>query len=93
MGEFETNSILKAVLYNKDGTVDYVFDNVKLDEIISSLKSTEGITNKGLFLSRSKSGELSFEVNKINEDVLYQIGVIHWYDWWDKEHVEYLFKE
>ena len=32
---FELDGIIKDVLYNKDGTVDYVFDDAKLDEIIA----------------------------------------------------------
>ena len=32
---FELGGVIKCVLYNKDGTVDYVFDNDKLNEIIT----------------------------------------------------------
>ena len=79
----ETNSVIKGVLYNKDGTVDYVFDDAKLDEIIAPLTndSSESDEDKQLFLSSSKDYEVSFNA-EINEDILYQIGIIHWYDWW-----------
>lgn len=32
---FELNGVIKCVLYNKDGTVDYVFDDAKLNEVIA----------------------------------------------------------
>lgn len=86
---FELNGIIKGVLYNKDGTVDYVFDDTKLDEIIAPLTndSSESDENKQLFLSSSKDYEVSFNA-EINEDILYQIGVIHWYDWWCGDEVK-----
>lgn len=85
----ETNSVIKGILYNKDGTVDYVFDDAKLDEIIAPLTndSSESDENKQLFLSSSKDYEVSFNA-EINEDILYQIGVIHWYDWWGGDEVK-----
>ena len=36
---FELDGIIKGVLYNKDGTVDYVFDDAKLDEVIVSFEN------------------------------------------------------
>lgn len=87
----ETNSIIKGVLYNKDGTVDYVFDDIKLDEVIAPLTNDNSESDKEqLFLSSSKDYEVSFEA-EINEDILYQIGVIHWYDWWNGEQISYKF--
>jgi hypothetical protein len=91
---FELSGIIKGVLYNKDGTVDYVFDDVKLDEIIAPFENeanTEKDRGKTLFLSSSKSYEISFKT-EINEDILYQIGVIHWYDWWDGDKIKYDFE-
>ena len=90
---FELDSIIKGVLYNKDGTVDYVFDDVKLDEIIAPLTndSSESDEDKQLFLSSSKDYEVSFEA-EINENILYQIGVIRWYDWWNGDKIEYDFE-
>lgn len=32
---FELSGVIKDVLCNKDGTVDYVFDDAKLDEVIA----------------------------------------------------------
>lgn len=90
---FELSGVIKGVLYNKDGTVDYVFDDVKLDEIIAPLTndSSESDEDKQLFLSSSKDYEVSFNA-EINEDILYQIGVLHWYDWWDGDKIEYDFE-
>ena len=90
---FELNGVIKGVLYNKDGTVDYVFDDVKLDEIIAPLTndSSESDEDEQLFLSSSKDYEVSFEA-EINENILYQIGVIHWYDWWNRDRVGYDFE-
>jgi hypothetical protein len=54
---FELSGIIKDVLYNKDGTVDYVFDDAKLDEVIAPFENetdTERDQNKTLFLSSSK---------------------------------------
>lgn len=82
--------IIKAVLYNKDGTVNHVFNDAKFDEVISPIESQDH-TDKALFLSSSKEYEVSFEIDNINEDVLYQLGVIHWYDWWNKERVNVAF--
>jgi hypothetical protein len=90
----ETNSVIKGVLYNKNGTVDYVFDDVKLDEIITPFENesdAERDQGRTLFLSSSKDYEVSFNA-EINEDILYQIGVIHWYDWWNRDRVEYDFE-
>ena len=82
---FELNGIIKGVLYNKDGTVDYVFDDVKLDEVIAPLTNDNSERNKEqLFLLTSKDYEVSFNA-EINEEILYQIGVIHWYDWWHRD--------
>lgn len=50
------DDIIKCILYNKDGTVDYVFDDAKLDEIIAPFvnetNSGEG-RSETLFLSSS----------------------------------------
>ncbi len=92
---FELNGIIKGVLYNKDGTVDYVFDDVKLDEIIAPFENendTERNQSKTLFLSSSKNFEVSFESVDISEDVLYLLGVLHWYDWWNGDRIEYDFE-
>ena len=90
---FELNGVIKGVLCNKDGTVDYVFDDAKLDEIIAPLTndSSESDEDERLFLSSSKDYEVSFEA-EINEDILYQIGVIHWYDWWNRDRAGYDFE-
>ena len=56
MKENENDDIIKCVLYNKDGTVDYVFDDTKLDEIIAPFlneNDTERDRGKILFLSSS----------------------------------------
>lgn len=89
---FELDGVIKCVLYNKDGTVDYVFDDAKLDEIIAPLinDNFKSDDNKQLFLSSSKDYEVSFNA-EINEDISYQIGVIHWYDWWNGEQISYKF--
>lgn len=60
---FELNGIIKGVLYNKDGTVDYVFDDAKLDEVIAPFineTDTERDQERTIFLSSSKD----FEKNK-----------------------------
>jgi hypothetical protein len=90
---FELNGVIKGVLYNKDGTVDYVFDDAKLNEIITPLMNDnpESKEDKHLFLSSSKNYEVSFE-SEINEGILYQIGVIHWYDWWNGDKIKYDFE-
>jgi hypothetical protein len=90
---FELNGVIKGVLYNKDGTVDYVFDDAKLNEIITPLMNDnpESKEDKRLFLSSSKNYEVPFE-SEINEDILYQIGVIHWYDWWNGDKIKYDFE-
>lgn len=91
----ETNSIIKGVLYNKDGTVDYVFDDIKLDEVIAPFENENDIKrdqSKTLFLSSSRDFEVSFESADISEDALYLIGVLHWYDWWNGNRVEYGFE-
>lgn len=89
----ETNSVIKGVLYNKDGTVDYVFDDVKLDEVIAPLTNdnSESDEDKQLFLSSSKDYKVSFNA-EIDDDILYQLGVVHWYDWWNRDSVEYDFE-
>lgn len=92
---FELDGIIKCVLYNKDGTVDYVFDDAKLDEVIAPFKNennTERDQNKTLFLSSSKDFEISFESADISEDALYLLGVLHWYDWWNGDKIEYDFE-
>lgn len=91
---FELSGIIKGVLYNKDGTVDYVFDDVKLDEVIAPFENkndTERDQSKTLFLSSSKDFEISFESADISEDTLYLLGVLRWYDWWNGEQISYKF--
>ena len=89
---FESSGVIKGVLYNKDGTVDYVFDDAKLDEVIAPLTNDNSESNKEqLFLSSSKDYEVSFNA-EINENILYQIGVIRWYDWWNGDRIEYDFE-
>lgn len=90
----ETNSVIKGVLYNKDGTVDYVFDDTKLDEVIAPFENetdAERDQSKTLFLSSSEDFEVSFESADISEDVLYLLGVLRWYDWWNGEQISYKF--
>lgn len=92
---FELNGIIKGVLYNKDGTVDYVFDDAKLDEVIVPFENetdTERDRGKILHLSSSRDFEISFESADISEDALYLLGIIHWYDWWNRDRVEYDFE-
>lgn len=64
MKENENDDIIKDVLYNKDGTVDYVFDDTKLDEVIAPFVNevdTERDRSKTLFLSSSEDFKVSFE--------------------------------
>ena len=92
---FELSGVIKGVLYNKDGTVDYVFDDAKLDEVIAPFVNeadTERDQSKTLFLSSSKDFEVSFESADISEDILYLLGVLRWYDWWNRDSVEYDFE-
>lgn len=92
---FELSGVIKGVLYNKDGTVDYVFDDVKLDEVIAPFENetdAERNQDKTLFLSSSKDFEVSFESADISEDILYLLGVLRWYDWWNRNNVEYDFE-
>ena len=92
---FELNGVIKGVLYNKDGTVDYVFDDAKLDEVIAPFvneNDTKRDRGKTLFLSSSKDFEVSFESADISEDVLYLLGILRWYDWWNGDSVEYDFE-
>lgn len=91
---FESSGVIKCVLYNKDGTVDYVFDDAKLDEVIAPFENetdTERDQDKTLHLSSSKDFEVSFESADISEDALYLLGVLHWYDWWNGEQIGYKF--
>ncbi len=92
---FELDGIIKGVLYNKDGTVDYVFDDAKLDEVIAPFENeadTERDQSETLFLSSSKDFEVSFESFDICEDALYLLGVLHGYDWWNGDRIEYDFE-
>ena len=92
---FELSGVIKGVLYNKDGTVDYVFDDAKLDEVIAPFENETGAErdqDKTLFLSSSKDFEVSFESADISEDILYLLGVLRWYDWWNRDSVEYDFE-
>ena len=92
---FELDGIIKGVLYNKDGTVDYVFDNAKLDEVIAPFENeadAERNQDKTLFLSSSKNFEVSFESADISEDILYLLGVLRWYDWWNGDKIKYDFE-
>lgn len=91
---FELSGVIKGVLYNKDGTVDYVFDDAKLDEVVAPFENevdTERDQSKTLYLSSSKDFEVSFESADISEDALYLLGVLRWYDWWNGEQVSYKF--
>lgn len=91
---FESSGVIKGVLYNKDGTVDYVFDDAKLNEVIAPFMNetdTERDQSKALFLSSSKDFEVSFESADISEDALYLLGVLRWYDWWNGEQISYKF--
>ena len=92
---FELSGVIKGVLYNKDGTVDYVFDDAKLDEVIAPFEKEADVEknqDKTLFLSSSKDFEISFESADISEDILYLLRVLRWYDWWNKDSVEYDFE-
>lgn len=92
---FELDGIIKGVLYNKDGTVDYVFDDVKLDEVITPFVNDDDVErdrDETMFLSSSKDFEISFEFADFSEDVLYLFGVIRWYDWWNGDRIEYNFE-
>lgn len=92
---FELSGIIKGVLYNKDRTVDYVFDDAKLDEVITPFENeanTERDQSKTLFLSSSKDFEISFESADISEDALYLLGVLRWYDWWNGDRIKYNFE-
>lgn len=58
------DGVIKDVLYNKDGTIDYVFDDAKLDEIIAPFineNDTKRDRGKTLFLSSSEDFKVSFE--------------------------------
>ena len=49
---FELSGVIKGALYNKDGTVDYVFDDAKLNEVIAPFENetdTERDQSKTLF--------------------------------------------
>lgn len=92
---FELDGIIKCVLCNKDGTVDYVFDDAKLDEVIAPFineTDTERDQERTIFLSSSKDFEASFESADISEDALYLLGVLRWYDWWNGDRIEYNFE-
>lgn len=92
---FELNGIIKGVLCNKDGTVDYVFDDAKLDEVIAPFineTDTGRDQERTIFLSSSKDFEVSFESANLSEDALYLFGVLRWYDWWNGDKVEYNFE-
>lgn len=61
---FELNGVIKGILYNKDGTVDYVFDDARLNEVIAPFineNDTERDRNEILFLSSSEDFKVSFE--------------------------------
>lgn len=91
---FELDGVIRGVLYNKDGTVDYVFDDAKLDEIIAPFENgndTKRDRSKTLFLSSSKDFEVSFKSVNFSEDALYLFGVLRWYDWWNGEQIAYKF--
>ena len=92
---FELSGIIKGVLYNKDGTVDYVFDDAKLDEVIAPFENeidTKRGQSKTLHLSSSNDFEVSFDSTDISEDALYLLGVLRWHDWWNGDEVEYDFE-
>ena len=77
MGELKISDVIKGVLYNKDGTVDYVFDDAKLEEVIAPFIDNESNSNETLLWLRSKDCEISFESAAINENALYRLGVVH----------------
>lgn len=82
---FESSGVIKGVLYNKDGTVDYVFDDVKLNEVIAPFvneDSLERVQKKVLFLSSSKD----------SKNVSCLLVILCWYDWWNGDKVEYNFE-
>jgi hypothetical protein len=92
---FKLDGIIKGILYNKDGTVEYVFDDAKLNEVIAPFENetdTKRDQGKTLFLSSSKDFEVSFESADISEDALYLLGVLRWYDWWNGDRIEYNFE-
>lgn len=92
---FELSGVIKGVLYSKDGTVDYVFDDAKLDEVIAPFENEADVEknqDKTLFLSSSKDFEISFESADISEDILYLLGVLRWYDWWSGDKIKYDFE-
>lgn len=81
----ETNGVIRCVLYNKDGTVDYVLDDTKLDEVIASFlnkANTERGKSKALYLSSSDD----------SKDVLGLLVILCWYDWWNGDRIEYNFE-
>lgn len=62
--DFKLDGVIKGVLYNKDGTVDYVFDDAKLDKVIAPfMNETDMKRNRSntLFLSSSENFGVSFE--------------------------------
>jgi hypothetical protein len=91
---FKLDGIIKGILYNKDGTVEYVFDDAKLNQVIAPLtnNSSESDENEQLFLSNSKNFEVSFESTNISKDALYLLGILHWYDWWNGDKIKYDFE-
>lgn len=63
MKEKKNDDIIKCVLCNKDGTIDYVFDDAKLDEIIAPFineNDTERNQSNTLFLSSSEDFKAFF---------------------------------
>lgn len=91
MGELKISDVIKGILYNKDGTVEYVFDDAKLEEVIAPFVDNESNSNETLLWSSSKDCEISFESATINENALYWLGAVRWYNWWNKDKVEYYF--
>lgn len=89
MGELQ---IIKGIMYNKDGTVEYVFDDAKLEEVIAPLTNENNNQTEPLLFAKSQECELSFDSVCINDDILYQLGVIHWYDWFNDK-IYYNFRE
>lgn len=50
------NGVIKQILCNPDGTIDYVFDNYKLDEILSEYLSK--VTKRYIPIYLKKDGRV-----------------------------------
>ena len=74
------------VMCCKDGTV--INNGINFTALDNDTDDEKTIA----FLSNFKDFEISFDDTYINEDILYQLGVIHWYNWWNTEYIEVMFK-